>query len=98
LTKEELISKINTYVRNSAVDSYTNDRLNSILLALAGGASNEVFQTYTDFRAAYQADTTKSLKGFIISDDVYFNNEVVYEFIPEVGVMLGGLELIEPIP
>ena len=97
MNNEELISFIETYVRNSPTDSFTNLRLNAILKNLAQGSSVTVLETYTDFELLYTLAPTKQFVAIVTEDDKYGNDGVEYKFIPGLVVMLAGLELIEPI-
>lgn len=94
MTRAKLISMINSYVRNSAVDSYTNLRLNAILLAITGSGVSAVYDTFDEFQAAYESDTATGLKAFVADAAEYGFQDVILEYLPGVGVMVGGLQLI----
>lgn len=94
MTKEQLITNINRYVRNSAVDSYTDLRLNSILLAIVGGGVSGYYATFEEFQAAYEASPDEALTAFVSDVSAYGFNDVDLKYIPGVGVSVAGLQLI----
>jgi len=86
MTKEELISFINTYVRNSAIDAFTNDRLNTILLGLAIGGVTDHFDTYAEFKTAIATGRTAGqdwyIKALIVNDERTGGKNFIYEYFP----------------
>lgn len=97
MTNEELIAFIEANIRNSAVDAFYGNKLQTVLLNMAKGSSAATLATYTDFETLYTAFPTQQFVAIVTEDDKYGNDGVEYKYIPGLGVMLAGLELIEPI-
>lgn len=86
MTNTELIAFINRWVRNSAIDAFTNERLNTVLQALINGALTNNYATYEDFAAAVTASPDAILIGFVAQDDELTGDEnVVLMRVPGVG-------------
>lgn len=87
MTNAELISFINQWVRNSAIDAFNDTRLNTVLLALVNGALTNNYATYEDFAAAITASPDAILIGFVAEDDELTGDEnVVLMRVPGVGI------------
>lgn len=87
MTNAELISFINQWVRNSAIDAFNDTRLNTVLLALVNGALTNNYATYEDFAAAVTASPDAILIGFVTEDDELTGDEnVVLMRVPGVGI------------
>lgn len=86
MTNAELISFINTWIRNGAVDAFTNLRLNTVLLAIVNGGMTNTYATYEDFQAAVIASPDAILIGFVAQDDTLTGDDnVVLMRVPGVG-------------
>lgn len=83
MTREELISKITAYVRNSAIDSFTDLRLQSILLAIVGGGVSAVYETSADFDVAIAANPDEYQKAYLVKG-YEGDRDVIYEYFPAV--------------
>lgn len=87
MTKEELIQQIEAYVRNSAVDSYTNLRLQSILLALTKGSIVSTMETSAEFDEAIADNPTTPIMAYLADDPTYTGaSDVVLWRIPGRGI------------
>lgn len=87
MTPEEQKQYINTWVRNSAVDAFTNLRLNTILLALLASGVPGKYATSADFDAAIAANPDATIIGFLAQDDEYTGEEdVILMRIPGRGI------------
>lgn len=94
MTREQIDAFIDRWM-NTAVNGFNNGHMETVLKALLNSGVTGAYVTYTEFRAAYEADPTTGLRVFVAEDDEFGNDEVIYEYIPGVGVMLAGLELVE---
>lgn len=97
MTQDELIVFIDKWIRNSAVDAFTNMRLNTILKQLTTGSGVVVFDSYESFETLYTTFPDQQFVAIVTLDEKYGNDGVEYKYIPGLGVMLAGLELVEPI-
>ncbi|WP_276483550.1 hypothetical protein [Paraflavitalea pollutisoli] len=88
MTQQEAIQITQQYIRNSAVDAFTNVRLNSVLLfLLAGGGVAPEFATGEDFQTAITDNPDAPLLAYIAQDDIYaFDTDVVLMYVPGEGV------------
>ena len=87
MTKEQAIAIINTRVKNSAVDAFTNASLNSVLLYLVSGGITTAYNTVEEFQAAIAATPDTIMMAFIAQDNVYTGDEdVVLINVPGQGV------------
>lgn len=88
MNQQQAIQTTNQYIRNSAVDAFTNVRLNSILLfLLAGGAVAPEFSTGIDFQASVEGNPDAPLLAYVADDGVYtFDTDVVLLYVPGRGV------------
>lgn len=95
MNKEQVISSIESYVRNSAIDAFTNLRLNSIQLTLANGGVLAVFDTGEQFQQAVVDNPDTPIMGYVAQDNVYtFDEDVVLMRVPGRGVGQIAIEFL----
>lgn len=85
MTPTESKAFINQWVRNSAVDAFTNLRLNTILLQLVTGGITDTFDNLAAFRQAI-------LDNRAANQDWYMRARVldtrfIYEYFPDTGTI-----------
>lgn len=87
MTKQELISFIDAFVRNSANDSFTGLRLNTILKNVVAGGIADDYASGEEFEQAIADNPDSPMLGYVEFDDVYTKDQdVVLLRIPGKGV------------
>lgn len=94
MTRAEAQYILDTYIRNSAVDAFTNLRLNSVLNLLMNGSISVLYSTFTEFEAAYTASPDAQISAFVEDVGEYGFYDVQLIYFPGVGVSVAGLQLI----
>ena len=87
MTNEELQIFINTWVRNSAVDAFTNLRLNTVLLQLVTGGITDTFDTYDDMKARIASNKADDrdwyMRAVVLTSPVGDNR--IFEYLPALN-------------
>lgn len=81
MTQEQLISFIDTYIRNSAYEAFTNLRLNTALRSLATGGITNTYETYAEFESAILANREKGEDWYIRAR--INSTSFIYEYFPD---------------
>ena|SRR6186713_2256001 len=94
MTQAEVIAFIDAYFRNSAIDGFQSNRMNTVLKELAGGSVPGSYSTFADFETAYTTNPNSPIQAFVSDVSEYGFNDVVLQYLPGVGVSVAGLQLI----
>jgi len=86
-TRDELIAITKTFITKSAVDAFTNNRLNTVLLGLLSAGVMPSYATAEDFDEAMAAYPDLPMMAYVENDTVYTKDtQVVLMFVPGKGV------------
>lgn len=95
MTREEIIAKINSKVRNSAIDAFTDLQLNTILLAITKGSVVASVEEGTEFQQMIIDNPDIPIMAYVSDDTVYTKDkDVVLWRIPGRGIGQVAIDFI----